>query len=137
MDVFPPLTSYKIFSLSLIFLQFEYDMPSCRFPLVLAMVGVFWTSKICGLVPVVYFRKFLASITSTISLVPFFLLLLVFSLYFVVIPQLLDFLFHFFNLFSLHVLVFEVLTYLQTHWFFPWPCWWTYQRHFSFLLPCF
>lgn len=70
---------------------------------VFILLGVYWASWIFSLVPVINFGKYSAIITSNVSFVPFFLLLLVFLLtyvvHFVVVLWFLDISFNFFIFF--------------------------------------
>lgn len=100
---------FKIFFLSLIVSQFEYDIPTCR----MVFCGFFWVFilyylSIFDLMPVINFGKFLDIITATIYSVPFSLsfpsgISITCVIHFVIVPQFLIFYSIFLILFSLHL----------------------------------
>lgn len=127
---------FQIFPLSLIFLQFEYDVTSCThnfvwvflfiFSLIFILLIVLWISRICSLVSVTNFIKLLTIIISRIpllySLIPFCHSNYMHVTRFEIVPKFLDI------PFCLLILLFKrtglsvgkfLFTFLQAHGFFP------------------
>lgn len=135
---FSPSRLLSRFSLSLVFHSLSIIMARCSLFVGIYSLSILWVFWICGLASDINFGKFLALIIHT-----FLLLLSPLSDIFVACytiyscPIVLDTPFCFAYNFSLCISFLEfILTVLEAHWFFPWPCplyWWAHWRHSSLL----
>lgn len=124
-SLLPSLASFKILSLSFIFLPFEDDKAKCRY-FGIFPVWWFWASWIYGLESDSNSGEFLVIIASNICALSFHILLVFTYVYvtpFVIFPQSLDILFCLYSFFFLFTFQFWkfLSTFLQGY-FFPQLC---------------
>ena len=145
-EVFFLLASFKIFSLSLIFLHFEYNIPRYIFiPIYLSyLVSSKLSSSLLWCLWLILENSQSLLLELSLLFLSFFPFSLWYSHYayvipFIIVPQFWGILFYLLSFFFLFAFQFWkfLLTFLHVHWLFPWlyPAhWWALQKHFSFLL---